>query len=165
MKYIILNVWVCLLLISCDTSSNQQKQYLKDIGDTVFNTQTDNPNFKFCDSSNILHKRAYVKYTGGHRQFDNDFSIKYKTKAQYNNFSGYIIIRFAVNCKDQIGRVRWEVLSPDFKPTSAPQVLEDDVIRIFKSLTHWKHPIYRGDSYDGYTYTIIKLENGTFIKS
>lgn len=102
MKYINLLFFAitCSFLLSCNTKSDSAKTYLADIGDTTYNASIDKSTFKFCDSSNVLHKRAYVKYNGGIRRLENDLITQYKIKSNYKTFSGYFIARFAVNCKD-----------------------------------------------------------------
>ena len=155
----------CCFLLNCNSNNNSAKTYLADIGDTTFNSSIDKSSFNFCDSSNVLHKRAYVKYEGGIRSLENDLIAQYQIKPGYKDFSGYFIVRFAVNCKDEIGRFRWEVVNPDFEETTCPEELENNIITIFKRLDKWNHPFYRGADYDGYTYVVIKLKNGQIIPS
>lgn len=153
------------MLVNCQTSDESNLKYLADIGDTTFNSELDNPNFNFCDTSNVLHKRAYVKYSGGTRSLEDDIIAQYKIKPEYKAFNGYFIVRFAVNCNDETGRFRWEIVNPDFEETTCPKLLENDIIDILKALQKWNHPIYEGKDYDGYTNIIVKIENGNIIRS
>lgn len=162
---LIIFAFTCSFLISCNTKSDSTKIYLADIGDTTFKPALDTSSFKFCDSTNILHKRAYVKYTGGIRSLENDLIAQYQIKPNYKVFSGYFIVRFAVNCKDEAGRFRWEIVDPNFEETTCPNGLENDIITTLKLLDKWNHPFYRGEDYDGYTYVVIKIENGQILRS
>jgi len=155
---------IILFLISC-TSKSSTKMYLADIGDTKFNDLLDNTTFKFCDTTSVLHKRAYVKYKGGIKNLEEDLIAQYKINPRFKNFTGYFIIRFAVNCNDESGRFRWEIVDQNFNETTCSKELENHIITLVKGLNKWKHPFYRGKSYDGYTYIIVKLENGNIIPS
>lgn len=163
-----LNLLLLLLFViatNCKQEQNSLNDYPDDIGDTKFNKELDSSNFKFCDSLNVLHKRALVKYKGGTRQFEEDIIKRYENKTDYQQFSGYFFIRFAVNCNDLAGRFRTEIVDEAFKKINPPKGLENDIITIVKSLNNWKHPVYEGKDYDGYTFTIIKFKNGTILKS
>lgn len=159
-------LFIISLVYSCSNKDNDTStDYLADIGDTRFNSSIDNPDFKFCDSSNVLHKRAYVKYEGGYKKFESDLINQHEIKPSFNTFTGYFIVRFAVNCNDEMGRLRWEIVNSDFKETTCPKALENQIITNIKELHHWHHPIYRGNDYDGYTFIIVKIENGNIISS
>ncbi|MEM1001817.1 MAG: hypothetical protein AAGH46_04125, partial [Bacteroidota bacterium] len=120
----------------------------------------DDVNFKFCDSSKVLHKRALIKYTDGETALEKEILEKYQYKQMYSEFSGYFIIRFAVNCKNATGRFRVEVLDSNFNETTIPEELKDEILSLFKNLNSWNHAVYQGDSYDGYTFRVIKIMNG-----
>ena len=167
MKYqnFIILISAFTILLGCNTNNNTHPTYLADIGDTVFNSNLDNLNFKFCDTSNVLHKRAYATYSGGIRNLEEDILNQYLINDKYKSFSGYFIVRFAINCHDETGRFRWEIVGPDFKETTCPKELESHIIAILKGLKKWNHPVYRSKDYDGYTYTIVKIENGNIIRS
>ena len=118
-KSIILLLMLLSPLLSCQSTKEQPhpplQQYENHIGDTPFNADVDNPDFKFCDPADILHKRAFVRYEGGAKAFKEEMLAKYDFKSSYKSYNGYFIIRFAVNCNDELGRVRMEALDEDFK--------------------------------------------------
>jgi len=160
---------VLTLCFSCETKKEakaaQKPEYLADIGDTKFNTELDNTNFKFCDSTNVLHQRSRIAYTGGTPAMEQELISNYKKQAAFESFTGYFFIRFAVNCKNESGRFRWDIVDEDFKKTMCPASLEDEIITKVKSLKGWNHATYQGESYDGYTFLIVKIENGNIIRS
>lgn len=154
-----------VLIYGCQTAKDTQQLYENQIGDTPFNQSLDNSNFKFCDSTNVLHKRAYIRYTGGEKALEEEFIEKYIFQTEHKNFSGYFIIRFAVNCDNQTDRFRMQILNANFKKTNCPKKLEDHILSISKSLKNWNHAFYRGEDYDGYRFINIKMENGKIVKS
>jgi len=53
----------------------------------------------------------------------------------------------------------------NFKATNCPLSLERHLISIVKKLNNWNHPVSNNKDYDGYSFLIIKIENGKIIKS
>ena len=161
MMNILLFLIVTFSLINCTPVKKEKQHYENQIGDTPFNADLDNSNFKFCDSTNVLHKRAFVKYEGGGiRAIQEAFAKKYIFDASYQSYSGYFIIRFVVNCKNEAGRFRMQTLDSAFKPSKPPEKLRKHILTIVKDLKGWKHPIYNGKDYDGYKFITIKIVNG-----
>ncbi len=157
---------VTIILISgCQIAKKSQQFYENQIGDTPFNKSLDNSNFKFCDSTNVLHKRAYIQYTGGEKALEEELIKKYVFQPEHKGFSGYFIFRFAVNCNNQTGRYRIQILDPNFKKANCPKNLETHILSISKSLKDWNHAFYKGKDYDGYRFINIKMENGKIVKS
>ena len=153
------------LLFSCANKSEVQTDYRDQIGDTVFNSNLDDPQFRFCDASKVLHKRAYISYVGGKKALEDAIMNAYEFNPEHHDFSGYIIVRFAVNCEDKAGRFRMQTLDPDFNLTTCPESLSRHILTIFKNLKDWKHAIYKGESYDGYTFHTVKIDNGKIQKT
>lgn len=160
---------VLILCFSCETKKEakaaQKPEYLADIGDTKFNPELDDVNFTFCDAANVLHKRALVAYTGGTPAMEKELISNYEKQPAFESFTGYFFIRFAVNCKNESGRFRWEIVDEDFKEMKCPDALEKEIITKVKNLKNWNHPIYQGESHDGYTFLIVKIENGNIVRS
>lgn len=150
-------------LTDCTSDTQEKKHYAKQIGDTVFNSTVDSPAFTFCDSSNVLHKRAYIRYTGGWKTLENKLLKKYTYDPSYKKFTGYFIVRFAVNCLNQTGRFRVQIVDSNFKQIESPVALKEHIMNIVKELDGWTHPIYKGHDYDGYTFMNIKINNGQLI--
>ncbi|WP_299228647.1 hypothetical protein [uncultured Psychroserpens sp.] len=146
--------------ISCVNSNNVEMIYKDQIGDTSFNPNLDDPEFKFCDSTNVLHKRAYISYSGGKRALEKAIIKHYEFKPEYSGFNGYFIVRFAINCNNEPGRIRIQVLDSNFNQTNCSEVLMQHIQTIFKNLKNWNHAIYKGEDYDGYTFHVIKIDHG-----
>ena len=156
---------VILFVFGCQNSKKVQKYYENQIGDTPFDKTKDKPNFKFCDSTKVLHKRAYIRYSGGEKALEEALIKKYIFQPNYKTFSGYFIIRFAVNCNNETGRFRMEILDTNFMETNCPKDLQNHILSIAKSLVNWHHPFYRSKDYDGYRFINIKMKNGKIVKS
>ncbi len=149
-----------ILLCGCADSDSKRILYPDQIGDTIFDAELDDPNFQFCNAEQVLHKRNLIKYQNGTKGLEKDIRKKYIAKQEFQAFSGYIIVRFAINCNNQIGRLRLEILDNNFKSTSAPDGLETHIRDSFSSLNAWQHPVYKDQDYDGYSFYTLKFTNG-----
>jgi hypothetical protein len=163
MKIFSLFLALLFLLVSCNKSETKYNQdYKNQIGDTLFNSSLDDSSFKFCDSTNVLHKRAYVSYQGGMKALEEEFLNQFNFKS---NFSGYFVVRFVVNCNNKAGRFRMEILDSNFQLTMCSDGLKKHILTIVKELKNWKHAIYKGKDYDCYRFLTLKLKNGKLIKT
>lgn len=152
------------VLLSCNAREEKEPVYENQVGDTQFDSRFDDANFQFCDSTDVLHKRAFVAYQrGGMRVINEDLQKLYEFKPNYASYSGYFIVRFAVNCKDEPGRYRMQTLDTNFNLKEFPEDLEQHILSIVKSLKGWKHPFYDGKEYDGYKFITIKIVKGKIV--
>lgn len=152
---------ILMCVFDCiETKTPEVLSYEDEIGDTPYNPKLDNKNFKFCDSANVLHKRALVSYTGGNRVLEKDLIENYKYLPEFKGFSGFFIVRFVVNCQNKTGRFRMEILDEKFQKIDCSEKLENHILSISKGLSKWNHALYKGKDYDCYRFITIKLKNG-----
>lgn len=161
-KSILLFLILLFSLLGCHSvKENDQHQYYENqIGDTPFDSDLDDPQFEFCDQTDVLHKRAFVRYKGGMRAINGAIIDSYQFQSSYASYSGYFIVRFAVNCNDEAGRFRMETLDSNFNLAKCPKELEYHILSLVKGLKGWGHPVYDGKDYDGYKFLTIKMVNG-----
>lgn len=168
MKYFNLNLCfsvALLLTVGCNYNEAIYKNYKNHIGETSFKSDIDDSNFKFCDSTKIVHSRSKISYKGGTKALEDEIESKFRLDKKNKKFTGYIFLRFAVNCNNETGRYRWQVFDEDFNKISFPTELKKDIIKIMKDLKGWESVNNEGVFYDGYTFIVIKIVNGKFIKS
>ncbi|WP_299884167.1 hypothetical protein [uncultured Lacinutrix sp.] len=164
MKTISLFTIFLFFILSCNNEI-EGTYYENQIGDTAYNPNTDNKDFKFCDSTNVLHKRALIKYNGGEKALEAELLNKFVFNPKFEHFSGYFIVRFAINCKNKTGRYRLQTLDSSFLKTKPPNQLSEHILSIIKSLNGWNHPFYKGKDLDGYSFFTIKIINGEIQKT
>ncbi|WP_196885512.1 hypothetical protein [Aureivirga sp. CE67] len=160
-------LWM-ILSISCSekkTEKNIDKVYSEHIGNTVFNPKKDDPNFKFCDSSEVHHSKSKIGYRGGVRAIEREFLDNYIFEEQFQDFSGSFIIRFGLNCNYETGRFRWEILDRELKETFCPEKMENHVISIVRKLEGWEHLRIDNNQPQGYGYIKLNFEKGKLILS
>lgn len=156
---------ILFFVLSCGIKKEQSQKYFNHIGDTQFNSKKDNPNFKFCDTAKVYHSRGRISYKNGQRGLQNELINKYKKQPNFKKFTGYFFIRLAVNCKNETGRFRWEIVDENHQKTACPKKLENYIIQLVKNFKHWKGVTSEGKKYDGYTFFIIKFKNGKIVNS
>jgi hypothetical protein len=165
MKHIVIVSLLLFFVLSCNQAKEiKHHDYENQIGDTPFDLNLDDSNFKFCDSTNVLHKRALVRYKGGTKALEEELIENYKFKPKYESFSGYFVIRFAINCNNETGRFRMQILNSTFKETNYLPELGSHILSITKALKGWNHAFYQGKYMDCYRFIIIKMENGKIQK-
>ncbi len=153
-----------LLVGGCSNASKVKQEYRDQIGDTPFDANLDDGNFKLCDATNVLHKRAYVSYTGGIKAMEEELFSNYKYQSAYRTFTGTFIIRFLVNCNNEAGRYRMQILDADLNKITPPENLAAHMLAITKKLNKWNHAVYKEKEYDGYRFITIKMKNGQLVK-
>jgi hypothetical protein len=151
--------FILLLSVFCCTNvKTERKIYTDRIGDIPFLSEIDDPAFLLCDSTQILHSRGALKYAN--KSFTSDVKRMYEFKSQYKNFSGYVVIRFIINCDNTMGRFRAEPLDYDFMSIECPPDLKNHLISIVKELSNWKHTSDKFKSSDCSKYINFKISNG-----
>jgi hypothetical protein len=74
--------------------------------------------------------------------------------------SGYLSVRFVINCKGQTGRYVWHESNLDLEPTALSKNLVDDLVTITTNLKLWNPNVIRDEKVDSYMYILYRIENG-----
>lgn len=158
--------WIVCFLIPCSTCLSQTARgYTRNVGDIFFDPQKDGNTFIACDTSKIIHWYTYeVGYEGNTPAIAEIFGKQFSKKLQYNDYTGYVMVRFVVNCYDQTGMFRTEVCDASFLEVPCPEVLRNDLITITKTLKGWKHAVYEGRDYDSYMCLTFKMNRGEIVQ-
>lgn len=131
------------------------------VGDIPFNPKTDDPTFILCDSTNIIHRRNGLNYPGGKEAFKNECLKKFQPRPAFQNFSGYVMIRFLISCeKQKTNRYRAQSLDYDFSLKKSPPELEEHLISIVKDLDKWAPRLEKDSGSDFSKYLNFKIKNG-----
>lgn len=81
-------------------------------------------------------------------------------KSIYEDFSGFITIRFVISCEGILGRLSVQAYDENYQKT--PMKLEDQEIlaNLFKNLGSWQATQINGEARDAYAYVSIKIQDG-----
>lgn len=162
----ILKITPCLFLTiiiasACSSNTQNQPSYLRWVGDIESNSEIDDPTFTLCHGDeNVAQYFNFdgIQYQGEKAAITDQFRDNYQPVN--NNQSGFIRIRFIVNCKGESGRFRLISSDPEFNDLQFDSRITDQLMQITQSLKGWK-PQPAGDSpRDYYQYLLFKIENG-----
>ncbi len=158
-------LFVFIALTSCSTEKEQSK-YLRYVGDIEADTQLDDPAFKLCNDEVFL--KQYFNFSQGLQYEGEMLKIKEQFELAYVpvevNESGWVRIRFVVNCRGESGRFRMICSDEHYESREFDSRITDQLMSITKSLDGWK-PLPDSENPDEYyQYLIFKIENGDIIE-
>jgi hypothetical protein len=154
-------VFVTIILSSCNASKPvailEKSNFVYHIQP---NSDVDDPSFKLCDvssaypyygteTSNSIDKRKLLEHF-----------IALNSSTETTDQSGYIVIRFMVNCAGEPGRYRLSSFDEDYTSEEFPGELTDILLQQTKKIKSWNVVSHGGRKFDSYYYFAFKIENG-----
>jgi hypothetical protein len=137
-------------------------QLPEDVGDIAFNPKIDKANFYLCHKDFIIQYYNFsTSYQGGGKAIKEFILNHYVYKPAYKMISGFITIRFVINCKGETDRFRASHLDSDYKKVLINKDLVAQMLRLCKSLNHWiPGKDQKGNVYDSYYYLNFQFVKG-----
>ncbi|HEX6428663.1 MAG TPA: hypothetical protein VF008_13300 [Niastella sp.] len=162
--------WLLFFMITASQSvlaqSNEPVYKIADsfpanTGDIGFDAALDAAGFTVCNPQVVLqyyntaswykqHKRAIERY----------FKDKYQPTTQTDDQTGYITIRFIINCSGKTGRFRMYELDKNYQPYKFHPNISSRLMQLTKELKGWQPAAYKNKIYDSYQYITFKLKKG-----
>jgi hypothetical protein len=131
------------------------------VGDTTFDPKIDDPAFHPCNPNGIYqYYGPNTHHKGGSRAIRNYFKSKFRYEATYAGATGYVTIRFVVNCKGQTGWFRILQIDGNYQPVKFNDKLINSLLTLTLSLKNWVPGKWNGVDNDTYYYLNFKLVNG-----
>lgn len=144
----------------------EKTTYSLQVGDIYFDAKLDDPNFKLCDEDRVLQYYNFgkgVQYKGEkikiNQHFETGLIVNEKVKE-----SGFLVIRFIVNCEGRTGRFRIQGMDNEYNEKTFNESLTNQLMSLTKTLDGWVTGEYDGKTYDYYQYLTFKMENGILIE-
>lgn len=172
MRYHFLLIISFLILFSaCSSQKKEEKSYPEHVGNTQYDPQIDSAGFEPCHDDQIVEYYNFSKglhYEGEKIALEKAFRENYE-EGPVDGQTGYITIRFVVNCKAETGWFRIEAMDMDYLPKSFDKDIVGKLLSITQSLKGWKigkfdDPGYENEVYDYYQYLTFKMENGQILE-
>jgi hypothetical protein len=158
-------IYFLLIALSC-FSQKSKTNYLKDVGDIKYDKTIDDSNFKICDtmSSNQYYSFSEgFRYVGDKSKIIETFRNEYKSNTHQLK-TGYITIRFLINCEGKSGLFRIHQMDMNYLPSKFDDNVVNQLLSITKSLDGWVLGEYKGKIYDYYQYLTFKIINNKLIE-
>lgn len=159
-------VLILCFSVGCQTveKSSEPPNYLRFVGDIEPDAVVDDPGFTICSENGPVMQ--YFKTGEGFRFEGEKTALLKAIQSEYKPFgnaalpTGYVRIRFVVNCNGNAGRFRVLTSDSNFEPVNFDKELTNQFVHILSQLDGWKKMIKNETALDYYTYIIVKLENG-----
>jgi hypothetical protein len=156
-----------LFILSCTHArksilSNEKNQY--DVGHITFDESLDDPNFRLCDSLNIFeYYNTDSHFKDNKDKISHYFLQHFSPAPDAPKQSGYITVKFIINCNGVTGRFRVFQMDSSYRSFTFDKRVSDQLLNLTKGLKGWKPAFYEGKVYDSYQYITFRLRNGNII--
>lgn len=166
MRKLIFVIASVIILSSCDYYLVNPHQHQVGEPQKPFGGDKD---FQICYEEKILpHYYGFRRHNGyifkpGKDSLRSHFRENYNNQGIINE-SGYITLRFIINCKGETGRFILEELGFDYKKKKFNPELTEHLLTLTKSLKDWT-AFSTGDvTFDSFTHLTFKIENGELLE-
>lgn len=133
----------------------------QNVGDISFDKNTDDPDFKICNPNRIFqYYGVQTGYKGGNKAIKTFFFNNFRYEAEFKGITGYVTIRFIVNCKGQTGWFRVQQMDSQYKITHFNKKAVTQLLKLTKKLNGWIPGKFEDETRDSYYYLNFKLTGG-----
>ncbi len=122
--------------------------------------------FHICYEEKIFTpywRRSPARFSQGKKALKS-FVLDHYDHNGYTHQSGYITIRFIVNCKGEPGMYIVQETGTDYRKKKFDGELGKTLLNITMGLKEWAPLTIFGDAYDSYVYLTYKIENGKIVE-
>ena len=156
-------VIVTLLILGSCTAEKKSQPYLRWVGDIPSNNAIDDPDFELCLEENWVKQYFHfdqggLQYAGEKPAMDAYFQSNYQPVNSTE--SGWIRIRFIVNCKGETGRFRMIASDTNYEPYVFNQGITDQLMELTRKMDGWAILPNTEKPRDYYQYLVFKIESG-----
>ncbi len=161
-------VLLCVLLMWSLTSCDYYliNPHHHQVGHISAGSFLDKSDFKACFEEKMFpsyYGRNPSKFSHGKDSLRNYFHQYYDHQG-YTNESGYITIRFVINCKGESGRHQLLQVGLDYQEKEFNKLLTDKLLELTVNLKDWDALSFSDSTYDSFTHLTFKIENGELVE-
>ncbi len=167
---ILLPIFLLTLFATCQSGQKtlNEESYLLQVGDIRADPDLDEPAFALCNGEEYAFQYFNTgegfRYKGEKSALITHFKQAYKPVTEGANNSGYIRIRFIVNCKGEIGRLRLLTSDFEYHPMEFHGDITEELLSIIKEMDGWEILMKNESPLDYYMYLIFKIDKGQIIE-
>jgi hypothetical protein len=139
------------------------QQYPRQVGDILFDPLRDDSSFHVCNeksSKQYYNFSRGLMYSGEKPALQHFIEKNYIYSKKNKNISGYITVRFLVNCKGSTGLFRVQSMDFFYRPLVLDNEFTDYLIDIIKKSDGWLPGVIDGEYFDYYQYLTFKVSDG-----
>lgn len=152
---------IVLQIAELACSEKRKDKYPRQVGDIAFDSNTDDKKFKVCNENNIIQYYSLngIQYAGEKVKIVEHFKEKFQGE-NFKSESGYVTIRFIVNCEGKSDRFRVQEFDWDYQAKKFSKDLIKQLLELTKQLDGWMVPEYKNKKRDYYQYLTFKIVDG-----
>ncbi len=151
-----------LALLACSMEQKTVNHYPRWVGDIEHQTGLDADTFVPCHGDNNVYQYFNLlqgmQFEGEKIGLERYFRERYKPVKSRQ--SGWIRIRFMVNCKGETGRFRILESNENYKERAFDTRIAQQLLALTKSLKGWEILTKNNKPIDYYQYITFKITNG-----
>jgi hypothetical protein len=158
------SIFISLLLVLLYQSAFSQKatdSFSINVGHIDFDAKQDDPSFTICNPQwEFEYYNTSSYYLKHKKEIENYFRSRYNSLPADSNQTGFITIRFLINCSGATGLFRIYQLDKNYQPINFNVHISKDITSLVKSWRGWQPASYNNKIYDTYQYLTFKLKKG-----
>lgn len=166
MRFFLLPVLIATLLSCSNPTPNAKPAYSENVGDIAFDAATDDPHFKVCDEKRIFQYYNFGKglqYKGEKTKI-NEYFDQGLPPGKIEGQSGFLTLRFVVNCEGKTGRFRILGMDNDYVEKEFDKDLVVRYLSLAAKMDGWIPGEDGAHKFDYYQYLTFKLKDGQLIE-
>jgi hypothetical protein len=130
-------------------------------GDIAFNAALDDSSFVICNPNVVFQYYNTGSYYKQHkREIEQYFKRNYRPAVHTTGQTGFLTIRFIINCSGKTGRFRMYELDEHYQRYTFDTGISSQLMTLTKGLKNWQPAEYKNKIYDSYQYITFKLKKG-----
>lgn len=137
--------------------------YLAHVGDIPFDPSKDDPGFIVCDTQYVLQYYSTASWYKDNKKEIAQFLTSRFTPSDTLYQTGYITIRFIINCKGETGRFRMYELDSSYQAFHFSKKISGQLLQLVKQVKGWQPAKYDNHVFDSYQHIIFRIRNGKII--
>ncbi|WP_291960118.1 hypothetical protein [Maribacter sp.] len=157
---------LCVIMLFGCAKPNKKINYFTDLGEIPKDETVDDIDFQICHEDFTIpfnYLGVGLVYTGEKPELIKEFESKYNP-VNIKGESGFITIRFIINCEGKSGRFRISETDMELSPKKFDKNISSQIIKITKELNGWK-PFQRQEKKMDYQqYLVFKISDGVIEK-
>lgn len=160
--YIVILFALSWVICNGQNTRPSQSHYAGNVGDIAFDKKMDDANFRVCNENKALQYYNLPNgfpFEGEKVRLIEIFEGAFRNK-RFENKSGYITIRFIVNCEGSTGRFRIQEMDSKYQPTTFDKNLVNQLLQTTRSLRGWQTANNGIENVDYYQYLTFKIAKG-----
>jgi hypothetical protein len=155
---------IALLLAAGIQTAQAQQTFSRQVGELHYDSTRDEPDFKICDTLRVLEYYNTRSYYRDHKREITQYLLEgFATRPEWTDQSGYLTVRFIINCKGQTGCFRLYQLDTAYQPAPFKKQLANTLQQLVESISGWQPAKLRDTPYDSYQYITFRLRKGKII--